>query len=85
MRVFWPILLVGLAACGFNPHPQKRGAPLRPWLSLWLPLRDRRNMLEERIWPFCIDVQPGLHFGFHLLQWVERELRRYRAAHGRRV
>ena len=27
MRVFWPILLVGLAACGFNPHPQNGALP----------------------------------------------------------
>jgi formylglycine-generating enzyme len=27
MRVFWSILLVGLAACGFNPHPQNGALP----------------------------------------------------------
>ena len=27
MRVFWSILLVGLAACGFNPHPQSGALP----------------------------------------------------------
>jgi hypothetical protein len=27
MRVFWPILLMGLAACGFTPHPQNGALP----------------------------------------------------------
>jgi hypothetical protein len=27
MRVFWSILLMGLAACGFNPHPQNGALP----------------------------------------------------------
>jgi len=27
MRVFWSVLLLGLAACGFNPHPQNGALP----------------------------------------------------------